>query len=71
MINNILKPLDATYFPIAGMMNIIFQLRNGQIKCGKYTFNNNELMQRRWIDTEGNEYTSDMILKWYNLEEKE
>lgn len=65
MLENAPEKMDAlsdTHFPITGTENITFKTLNGEIHHGKYDFN--LLMQRRWIDDEGNEFQSDEVSDW-------
>lgn len=57
-----MQKLSFNNFPVAGMANLIFRTKDGILHQGSYLFN--DLMQRRWIDSDGNEYTSDMVDEW-------
>ena len=55
--------LDDNNFPHAGMSNLVFETVDGQIHNGRYDFN--QTGARRWIDNNGNEFTSDLVINWY------
>ncbi len=59
-----MKKLNSKHFPHVGSHNLVFKLKDGTILCGRYDFNSD--MARRWIDDDGNEYTSDLIEEWGN-----
>lgn len=59
-----MKKLSKNHFPIT-KMNVKFITKDYKIHIGKYDFNS--LMQRRWFDNEGNEYTSDLVDSWESL----
>lgn len=56
-----MQKLSNTHFPIT-KTSVRFKLSDGTILNGRYDFNN--LMMRRWIDSDGNEYTSDLVDSW-------
>lgn len=61
--------LDSSNFPIACDDKIVFRTSDIKVRKGKYTFNDD--MARRWIDEDDNEFTSDDVLEWEYLNEKE
>lgn len=62
-----MKPLNQTYFPVAGMNNLIFKTTDGLIHRGRYDFNDNK--SRRWFDEYNNEYTSNYVSEWTEVKE--
>lgn len=59
------KKLDEHCFPHAGMLNLAFKLKDGRILTGRYGFN--DTYARRWIDEDGNEYSSNLVESWAQL----
>ena len=57
-----MKKLDNKCFPTVGMKCLRFKLKDGRILHGRYDFNSESA--RRWIDDDGNEYTSDLVDEW-------
>jgi len=57
--------LTSKHFPCAGMKNLRFVLKDGTVLDGKYDFNST--MARRWIDNNGNEYTSNLVYKYKQM----
>lgn len=56
-----MEKLTSAHFPIS-KMNVRFITKDNKIHIGRYDFN--YLMQRRWFDEFGNEYTSDLVDSW-------
>ena len=59
------RPLSEYEFPIDKTKVLFFTKDSDKAHTGRYDFN--ELMERRWIDKDGNEYTSDKILLWKKI----
>ena len=50
-------------------MKVKFITKDNFTHYGRYDFNS--LMQRRWIDNDGNEYTSDLVDSWELINDNE
>ena len=63
-----MKKLTENNFPIT-KMKVKFITKDNFTHYGRYDFNS--LMQRRWIDNDGNEYTSDLVDSWELINDNE
>lgn len=62
-----MKKLNSTYFPLASPnTKVKFKTKEGETHTGRYDFN--ETNARRWFDENDNQYTSDLIDEWEELE---
>ena len=59
-------PISENHFPTVNLdLKRVWKLKDGTVCQGKYCFNS--MCARRWIDDNGNEYTSNMISEYYDV----